>query len=38
MLQELGKRVESLTQTTDLRLKEINQQVEKRLTKDLKND
>ncbi|MDR3477098.1 MAG: DNA recombination protein RmuC [Gammaproteobacteria bacterium] len=28
---ELGKRVESLTQTTDLRLKEINQQVEKRL-------
>lgn len=30
--QELGKRVESLTQTTDQRLKEINQQVEKRLT------
>jgi DNA recombination protein RmuC len=29
---ELGKRVESLTQTTDMRLKEINQQVEKRLT------
>jgi DNA recombination protein RmuC len=28
---ELGKRVESLTQTTDQRLKEINQQVEKRL-------
>lgn len=28
---ELGKRVESLTQTTDTRLKEINQQVEKRL-------
>jgi len=28
---ELGKRVESLTQTTDLRLKEINEQVEKRL-------
>ncbi len=29
---ELGKRVEALTQTTDARLKEINQQVEKRLT------
>lgn len=29
--QELGKRVESLTNTTDLRLKEINSQVEKRL-------
>jgi DNA recombination protein RmuC len=29
---QLGKRVESLTQTTDARLKEINQQVEKRLT------
>src|SRR3990167_1318368 len=29
---ELGKRVEQLTQTTDARLKEINQQVEKRLT------
>lgn len=29
---ELGKRVDSLTQTTDLRLKEINQQVEKRLS------
>ncbi len=28
---ELGKRVENLTQTTDLRLKEINDQVEKRL-------
>jgi DNA recombination protein RmuC len=28
---ELGKRVEALTQTTDQRLKEINQQVEKRL-------
>lgn len=28
---ELGKRVDALTQTTDLRLKEINQQVEKRL-------
>ncbi|MEO8400177.1 MAG: DNA recombination protein RmuC [Gammaproteobacteria bacterium] len=28
---EVGKRVEHLTQTTDLRLKEINQQVEKRL-------
>lgn len=28
---ELGKRIDSLTQTTDLRLKEINQQVEKRL-------
>lgn len=28
---ELGKRVEQLTQTTDQRLKEINQQVEKRL-------
>ena len=28
---QLGKRVESLTQTTDARLKEINQQVEKRL-------
>lgn len=28
---ELGKRVDKLTQTTDLRLKEINQQVEKRL-------
>ncbi len=28
---QLGKRVEGLTQTTDLRLKEINQQVEKRL-------
>jgi DNA recombination protein RmuC len=27
----LGKRVDGLTQTTDLRLKEINQQVEKRL-------
>jgi DNA recombination protein RmuC len=30
--EQLGKRVEALTQTTDLRLKEINQQVEKRLT------
>jgi DNA recombination protein RmuC len=29
--EQLGKRVEGLTQTTDLRLKEINQQVEKRL-------
>jgi len=29
---ELGKRVEALTLTTDQRLKEINQQVEKRLT------
>lgn len=29
---ELGKRVDLLTQTTDLRLKEINSQVEKRLT------
>jgi DNA recombination protein RmuC len=29
--QELGKRVDGLTQTTDYRLKEINQQVEKRL-------
>ena len=29
---ELGKRVELLTQTTDMRLKDINQQVEKRLT------
>jgi DNA recombination protein RmuC len=29
--EQLGKRVEALTQTTDLRLKEINQQVEKRL-------
>lgn len=29
---ELGKRVENLTNTTDLRLKEINSQVEKRLT------
>jgi DNA recombination protein RmuC len=29
---QLGKRVETLTQTTDARLKEINQQVEKRLT------
>lgn len=28
---DLGKRVDHLTQTTDLRLKEINQQVEKRL-------
>ncbi len=28
---ELGKRVDQLTHTTDLRLKEINQQVEKRL-------
>lgn len=28
---EVGKRVEKLTQATDLRLKEINQQVEKRL-------
>lgn len=28
---ELGKRVDGLTNTTDLRLKEINQQVEKRL-------
>jgi DNA recombination protein RmuC len=28
---EISKRVESLTQSTDLRLKEINQQVEKRL-------
>ncbi len=28
---EMSKRVDSLTQTTDLRLKEINQQVEKRL-------
>lgn len=28
---ELGKRVDALTQTTDTRLKEINQQVEKRL-------
>lgn len=28
---EVGKRVETLTQLTDLRLKEINQQVEKRL-------
>lgn len=28
---ELGKRVDSLTNTTDLRLKEINQHVEKRL-------
>jgi DNA recombination protein RmuC len=30
--EELGKRVEHLTKTTDTRLKEINQQVEKRLT------
>jgi len=30
--EQFGKRVETLTQTTDLRLKEINQQVEKRLT------
>jgi DNA recombination protein RmuC len=30
--QELGKRVDNLTQATDIRLKEINQQVEKRLT------
>jgi DNA recombination protein RmuC len=30
--EQLGKKVEGLTQTTDLRLKEINQQVEKRLT------
>ena len=30
--EQLGKRVETLTQTTDARLKEINQQVEKRLT------
>ena len=30
--QDLSKRFDSLTQTTDLRLKEINQQVEKRLT------
>jgi DNA recombination protein RmuC len=29
---QLGQRVEALTQTTDARLKEINQQVEKRLT------
>jgi DNA recombination protein RmuC len=29
--EQLSKRVEGLTQTTDLRLKEINQQVEKRL-------
>lgn len=29
--QDLGRRVEQLTQTTDARLKEINQQVEKRL-------
>ncbi len=29
--QELGKRVEQLTQTTETKLKEINQQVEKRL-------
>jgi DNA recombination protein RmuC len=29
---QLGKRVDALTQTTDLRLKEINQQVEKRLS------
>lgn len=29
---ELGKRVEQLTQTTENRLKDINQQVEKRLT------
>lgn len=29
---ELGKRVDGLTQSTDLRLKEINQQVEKRLS------
>ena len=29
---ELGKRIETLTATTDLKLKEINQQVEKRLT------
>lgn len=29
---ELGKRVEALTQTTENRLKEINQQVDKRLT------
>jgi DNA recombination protein RmuC len=29
---QLGKRVETLTETTDARLKEINQQVEKRLT------
>jgi DNA recombination protein RmuC len=29
--EQLGKRVDGLTQTTDLRLKEINQQVEKRL-------
>jgi DNA recombination protein RmuC len=28
---QVGKKVEALTQTTDLRLKEINQQVEKRL-------
>ncbi|MDR3491929.1 MAG: DNA recombination protein RmuC [Gammaproteobacteria bacterium] len=30
--EQLGKRVETLTQTTDNRLKEINEQVEKRLT------
>jgi DNA recombination protein RmuC len=30
--EHLGKRVDSLTQTTDLRLKEINNQVEKRLS------
>lgn len=30
--QQLGKRVDALTQTTDLRLKEINEHVEKRLT------
>lgn len=29
--QELGKRMDSLTQTTEIKLKEINQQVEKRL-------
>jgi len=29
--QELGKRMDSLTQTTEMKLKEINQQVEKRL-------
>src|SRR5580692_4889226 len=28
---ELGKRMDSLTQTTEIKLKEINQQVEKRL-------
>ena len=31
--EELGKRVDNLTNTTDLRLKEINQQVEQRLAK-----